>query len=161
MKLGIALLILVSLRHNGSFWINDLTGFPQKGAFYVMGGAWEAVLCLVLATYLWRQKEHIGVFACVVGASEGIQMAVCRLLQGPSAKNLCDTYFGLPVGATIVSLYVLWLCDYVGRNKMNNRTLILVPIVSAAEVSYLTTPYLGVGLLALCYAVWRRHGQPT
>jgi hypothetical protein len=159
-KLGIILLILVSIRHNGSIWLSDFTGITQKGVFYVLGGAWEAVLCFVLASYLWKQREHIGVFACVIGASEGIQMAVCRLLQSPTSGNLCDAYFGLPVGATFVSMYALCLSWYVGRSKMNSSSLIIVPIIAAAEVSYLTQSIpVGLGLLALCFATWGLYGS--
>lgn len=87
-------------------------------------------------------------------------MAICRLFGNPKG-NICDVLSGIPIGATLVSMYALFLCWYVGRNKMKNRTLLLVPIISAAEVSYLTTPLAGLGLLSLCYAVWRMNGQRT
>lgn len=87
-------------------------------------------------------------------------MAICRLFGNPKG-NICDVLSGIPIGATLVSLYALLLCWYVGRNKMKNRTLLLVPIISAAEVSYLTSPLAWLGLLSLCYAVWRMNGQRT
>ena len=160
MKLGLILVLFVCFRHNTSLWLNDLTGFPTRGIFYIQGGLWEAFLCLVLYLHLSKDAKPLGGLACTIGAVEGLQMAVCRLFGNPRG-NICDALSGFPIGATAVSIYAIYLCEYVGRNKMNNRTLMLVPMISAAEVSYLTTPYAGIGLLALCYAVWRRHGQPT
>lgn len=88
-------------------------------------------------------------------------MSICRLFGNPKG-NICDVLFGIPVGETFVSLYALFLSFYVGRNKMNNRALLIVPILAAAEVSYLTKSIpVGLGLLALCFATWRFHGSRT
>lgn len=161
MRLAILLIVLVSIRHNSSWWINDITGFPVRGVHYILGGLWESALCLALWIHLPKDAKPLGGLACIIGISEGMQMSICRLFGNPKG-NICDVLLGIPVGATLVSLYALFLCLYVGRNKMNNRALILVPILAAAEVSYLSNSIpVGLGLLALCYATWRAYGTRT
>lgn len=160
MKLGIFLVLFVCFRHNTSLWLHDLTNFPTRGIHYIQGGLWEAALCLTLYFHLPKEAKPLGGLACTIGVSEGLQMAICRLFGNPKG-NICDVLSGIPIGATLVSMYALFLCWYVGRNKMKNRTLLLVPIISAAEVSYLTSPLAWLGLLSLCYAVWRMNGQRT
>ena len=89
---------------------------PEKAWFYINGGIWEAVLCGLIAAFLLAAKRDkwtkLGITACVIGALEGLQMAACRLAVGNErvGGNLCDAVTGLPIGAVMFSLYMIFIC---------------------------------------------------
>ena len=114
MRLLVAILgIGVLVRHTAH---NFLPWLSAKGWFYIFGGIWEAVLCGLIAAFLLAAKRDkwtkLGITACVIGALEGLQMAACRLAVGNErvGGNLCDAVTGLPIGAVMFSLYMIFIC---------------------------------------------------
>ena len=110
------LLLGVFIRHYSAWWLAEGTYLSPQAMFYVLGGAWEAILCLALLgavtlakRSLWR---YIAGVAMVVGALEGLQIAICRVAISdiravPTNINLCDYLTGLPLGATLAALYLI------------------------------------------------------
>jgi hypothetical protein len=164
MKYIAAILIVGGfIRHNSSLWLQDLTGVSVKAIFFILGGAWEAILALVIVWLLWNLKRnaywHLAVMGCVLEIVEGSQIAVCRMLATPGKGNLCDILTGVPVGATLTAFYSVILCYFLGGEKMTNvKIYVLVPVLASAEVAYLTNPLAGLVLLAVSLALWSRHG---
>lgn len=123
--LAILLLVAVFARHGLANWLAGEAGLSAAAWFYVLGGAWEAMLCGALAwailgyrAGLWRS---LGLAACAIGALEGAQMAACRLAitdirAVPAGANLCDFATGLPVGAVAISLYLITICYAIGAS---------------------------------------------
>lgn len=112
--LACALLLGVCIRHFSNHWFNSYLGV--KWWFYVMGGLWEALLCSVLAAVVWQAKETkwrwAALYALMIGISEALQMAICRVLifdisKMPIGTNTCDFVTGLQMTATINTLYLL------------------------------------------------------
>lgn len=113
--LAILLLVGVFVRHGSAGWLADLTNFPVKGIFYILGGYWEAILCAVLLSFVALEAEtlwvRLAMLACIAGAIEGLQMAVCRTLTVdisvvPAGANLCwQLTKPIPVG---IALYVCY-----------------------------------------------------
>lgn len=124
MKWLSALLLLgVCVRHFTAHNIGAQTYLNARGWFYVMGGLWEAMLCgILLMLVLEAQKSPyrlIAAFALIVGMAEAMQMSVCRALVVdmktiPIGANICDHVAGLPVTATINTLYLLILAVLIG-----------------------------------------------
>lgn len=92
--------------------------------FYILGGAWEVVLCGVLLMIFWAMKKSIwrnlSIAAMLIGMLEGGQVAVCRLAVSdihavPQGVNLCDYVGGLPIGVSLTCLYFFILCWSVGH----------------------------------------------
>lgn len=119
------LLLGVTLRHNGANWLAE-SSFTPAAWFYMLGGLWEVALCAVLMWVLLAAKfsiyRDLALFAMVIGILEGLQVTGCRLLVAdiskvPRGASLCDWTTGLPIGATMVSAYVLILCYGILRRK--------------------------------------------
>jgi len=114
------LLIGVALRHAGASWLAPMLGVSVPGTFYVLGGLWEALLCLTVMAFLMTQRRSrwrgLALGAMVIGTIEASLMAACRLASGmslgskPRDANLCDWITGLPVGPVLLSLYAMILC---------------------------------------------------
>lgn len=107
--LAAILLIGVFLRHDTSFFLAKVTRLSPSEWFYLLGGAWEVVLCAILRT---RVRGYFAVAAMWIGMLEGGQIAVCQaLLDGPvpSGVSECDYVAGWPVGEWIVGLEVTLL----------------------------------------------------
>ena len=128
MKFIAALLLFgVFARHDTAYWLNDLTGMHPVTVFYMMGGFWEVILCSVVISLLLTQKNgfyrHIAILAMGMGILEGFQIGICSILaQGrmpfvPKGQNVCDFISGVPIGATMVGLYILVVCYFVGRKQ--------------------------------------------
>lgn len=122
--LAIILLVGVFLRHDTANWLADGSTFSAGAWFYVLGGAWEVMLCGLLLWavmgYPWTIWRGISSAALLIGMSEGAQIAGCRLAIDdikavPIGANLCDHATGLPVGAVMMSGYLLLLCWHIGR----------------------------------------------
>lgn len=97
---------------------NFLPGLSDRAWFYINGGLWEITLCLLIASFLWAAKRDrwtkLGIVACGIGALEGFQMSACMMAIGGSLKgvqgNLCDHITGMPVGATMMGIYLIIIC---------------------------------------------------
>jgi len=128
--LASVLLLGVFIRHDSAWWIAAETGANPRVVFYVLGGAWEAVLCALILWALYSYPvtpwRNLAIAACAIGALEGAQMAACRMAIGsrsiPTGVNLCDYSTGLPVGAVMTSLYLLIICWHVGRALRERST---------------------------------------
>jgi len=116
------LLLGVFIRHTGHNWLTS--GYPPAALYYMLGGIWEATLCLVLAwiAYGYRYSIWRGLITAslFIGAFEGLQASACRLAISdikavPRGTNLCDYATGLPVGAVMMSAYLLMICWHFGR----------------------------------------------
>ena len=122
--LAIVLLLGVFVRHDTANWLADESRFSAAAWFYMLGGAWEVMLCGLLLwavmgypSSLWR---NLAAAALMIGISEGAQIAGCRLAVDnivaiPPGINMCDYVVGMPVGAVMTSLYLLLICWQIGR----------------------------------------------
>jgi hypothetical protein len=160
--LAVLVLVGVFIRHGSANWIHDLTNFPVRGAFYILGGLWESLLCAIVALLVWNRPKDgwwaLLVMGCLVGIVEGLMMVIGRLMVTPSGPNLFDTLTGLQVGATAMSLYAMVICYW--HNNMK-KTVLLVPVIASAEVSYLVNPIAGIALFSTCYALWGWNGRES
>jgi len=113
------LLLAIAARHFGAASLAPMFGLPPQGMFHVLGGALEVVVCGVIGVLLLTQRpsraRRLAHSAVAVGMVEGAQIVGCRLAIPdlslvPRGANLCDHVTGLPVSATVVSLYVVILC---------------------------------------------------
>lgn len=120
------LLILVALRHHTSQVLALSLPISAPGIFYIQGGLWEALLCGVIAAFLWNQEpsfwKRAGLAAMAVGIIEGLQMSVCRSLvvsmaDVPKGVNICDHVTGKPVAATLMWLEIFMVCVLLGRKN--------------------------------------------
>ncbi len=111
--LGPLLLIGVFARHN----LTWLPGYSPAEWFYLLGGAWEVVLCVVLLILIGRHP--LAVAALWIGILEGAQVAMCGALMGhrrpPEGMNECDYLSSLPIGATMTALYLGIVCWAIGK----------------------------------------------
>ena len=114
--IALALLLGVFIRHYTAWWLADGTYLSPQAMFYILGGAWETILCLVVLGALFMVERsvwrYIAGVAMVVGALEGAQIAVCRVAitdisTVPKNINLCDYLIGLPLGPTLAALYLI------------------------------------------------------
>ncbi len=115
--LGSILLVGVFIRHNTAW---SLPGYSPQAWFYILGGFWEMLLCLVILT---KVTEPLAIAAMWIGILEGAQVSVCRLLTSDITKvqgNLCDSLTGLPIGATMTALYLLIVCWAIGKEWRKN-----------------------------------------
>ena len=110
--LGPVLLIGVFARHN----LTWLPGYSPAEWFYLLGGAWEIVLCAVLLLFV---SAPLAMAALWIGILEGGQVAVCGALMGhrraPEGVMECDYLSGLPIGATMTGLYAIIVCAAIGK----------------------------------------------
>ncbi|MFA6168947.1 MAG: hypothetical protein WC700_20140 [Gemmatimonadaceae bacterium] len=122
--LALILLAGAFLRHGTANWLAEGSSMSAAAWFYVLGGAWEAVLCAVILLMVYGYHRTIwrvmAATALVIGILEGAQMSVCRLAitdirAVPAGVNLCDYATGLPVGAVMLTLYLLFICYELGR----------------------------------------------
>lgn len=119
------LLLGVTIRHNAANWLAE-SSFTPAAWFYMLGGLWEATLCAVLLWVLLAAKDsvyrNLALAAMAIGILEGLQVTGCRLLVAdiskvPRGTSLCDWVSGLPIGAAMVSTYVLIICYGILRRK--------------------------------------------
>ena len=113
--LGPLLLIGVFARHN----LTWLPGYTPTEWFYVLGGVWEAILCILFLCVLKSHGASLVVAALWIGILEGAQVTVCGALMGhrrpPEGTPECDYLSGLPIGATMTGLYVILVCWAIGK----------------------------------------------
>ena len=92
------------------------TRFSHAAMYYMLSGLWIAVLSAFLFLVFSSQRpgfwRWLGMFAMFVSVSESLQTSVCRFAVAdikavPANVNLCDYVTGLPVGASMVALYLL------------------------------------------------------
>lgn len=112
-------ILLVSgafMRHGAANVLAGSLGIAAPGWFYILGGAWEVVLCGSVAWMAYGYRESMWrwlvLAAASIGALEGAQISACRLAVAdmasvPSGANLCDFATGLPVGPVMFTLYLL------------------------------------------------------
>ena len=122
--LSIIITIGVLIVYAGCNLLADVTGYSYRAMFYMLMGAWSAVLSLCLMLFIFFSSHSIwrsiALFALFGSSIEGMQMTVCRALVDdinniPSGMNLCDYLTGLPIGSTIIGLYITIASYIVGR----------------------------------------------
>ena len=95
---------------------NFLPYLEPKIWFYINGGLLEVIFCGLIAAFIFAAKQdrwtRLGLAVCAIGALEGLQMAACRLAVGNQrfSGNLCDHVTGLPIGAVMFALYIIFIC---------------------------------------------------
>jgi hypothetical protein len=113
----------VFVAHDAANWLSDGTRYSPAAMFYMLQGAWSASLSAVLLMLLSAAKaslwKNLCIAALVISILEGLQMPACRLSIDnmglvPRGMSLCDYATGLPVGATMTTLYVSILAWLVG-----------------------------------------------
>lgn len=123
--LAVLLLVGLFMRHGSAGWIADLTNFPVKGIFYILGGYWEAILCAVILGFIALQDDglwsRLAVLACLAGILEGLQMSICRTLTAdiskvPEGVSLCANLTGLPLGLALFVCYFIAALWIVGKH---------------------------------------------
>lgn len=122
--LAFVLVLGAFIRHDAANWFASVSGMKPAAIFYVLGGMWEATLCLLIlwmmADYPESMWRNLAAGGALIGFLEAFQMAGCRLSitdikAVPPGVNLCDFVTGVPIGAVMTSLYVVMLAYYVGR----------------------------------------------
>lgn len=117
------LLAAVFLRHGSIYWLADVTGFTPSAMSYVLGGIEEVMLGGVLSFLLWMYPaslwRNLAIGAAAIAMLEGAQIAGCRvaitnIADVPFKVSLCDYLFGVPIGAVMVTLYMLIVCYAIG-----------------------------------------------
>ena len=122
--IAILLVVGVFLAHDGANWLADGTRFTPAAAFYMLHGAWEAVLsAMLLALGLWTVRASIwrdlSVAALVVSIIEALQLPACRfaiddMKSVPRGMSLCDYATGLPVHAVLLTMEVFVVFCIIG-----------------------------------------------
>ncbi len=88
------------------------------------------MLCGLLLLIFFNQRQTawtgVAIGACCIGILESLQISVCRMVVGdmktvPTNVNLCDHVTGLPVGAVMVSLYLIIICWSLGHAIKRTR----------------------------------------
>lgn len=122
--LAAGLLAAVFLRHHTAFWLAAMIGTTPPAVSYVMGGLLEVALGATVAMLLmgWKASpwRNLGIVAALIAASEGGQIAVCRMAIAdiralPANTTLCDHATGLPVAAVMTTLYLLAIAGVLAR----------------------------------------------
>ena len=121
--IAVALLLGVFIRHFTALGLAGVLGFPSRAWFYMLGGAGEILLCAIVLLSVRGFKEpwrFLAVSAAWIWIVESAQLPICRAMitdmaQVPLDQNLCDYLTGLPIGATMLSLYLLILSYGVGK----------------------------------------------
>lgn len=126
---AIILIVGVFLVHDGANWLADGSRFTPAAVFYMLHGAWGAVLSAALLLVLvaatasvWRD---LAIAALVISIIEGLQIPACRLAVSdikavPRGMSLCDHVTGLPVHAVLLTLEMLALCWIIGSWLRNH-----------------------------------------
>jgi hypothetical protein len=107
------LIVGVFLAHDGANWLADGSRFTPAAVFYMLHGAWEAVLSALLLAVLTATKasawRDLGITALAISIIEALQIPACRLAISdirsvPPGMSLCDRATGLPVHAVLLTL---------------------------------------------------------
>lgn len=127
---GAALLLLVAITHYGydplaSYFFPEEQQRAARAIFYVLRGVEATALYGLLWSFAPRRLPIVA--ACVWGAVESAQTAVCRLafgLGGPAPApgpyaGLCDVAAGYPVG--LVMAVVGLACAFVVQECLGGR----------------------------------------
>lgn len=123
--LALTVLVITFARHNSAFWMASALNTTAPAVSYVMGGILEAVMGVAIALLMFTQPKSLwrtlGIFAGCIAASEGAQMAVCRMAIAdiralPPNTTLCDHVTGLPVGSVLMTGYLMGIFYLVGRH---------------------------------------------
>jgi len=120
---AIILVVGVFVAHDGANWLADGTRYSPAAVFYMLHGAWEAVLSAALLLVLVAVKatvwRDLALGALTISIIEGLQMPTCRLAIAdmkavPRGVSLCDFATGLPVHAVLLTLEVFALLCIIG-----------------------------------------------
>ncbi len=117
--IAIILLLAVFIRHGSINWLADASGAEPWAVNYILGGAEEAALALMIAVLLLAYRagiwRNLGLGACVISVIEGTQIAGCSLLISdirdvPSGWSLCEYLAGFQFGMALVTAYLAIVC---------------------------------------------------
>lgn len=129
-RVGAALAIGAVFFNFSAEWA--LPGYGPYATWYIQQSIWVVVLCVVvrllIESYPRSAVWALASTACVVGASEGLQNATCRLLVEngssiPRGTTVCDYVTGLPIQATSITLYLLLFLWSVYKCRPTRRIL--------------------------------------
>lgn len=120
MRVAVILLGMVIVTHFGYDLLSQVTGIHRAVWFYVLMGLWTALLCAFVMYLLWARRKEAAitvVFAAMgIGIIEGLQMLCLLAGYVPDGINACDHVTGLPVTATTISLYCIYLSWSLAKN---------------------------------------------
>lgn len=118
--LGIALFI----RHDTAFTLARLAEMTPAAVFYLLGGALEIVLCVIILLLAAAQRESVWrsllLALCCIGIVEGAMISGCKIAVGganpPAGMTQCTFATGLPIGSVALALEIMALCWITGRH---------------------------------------------
>lgn len=110
------------LRDNSSSFLSNVTGMSAPGVFRVLGGFWEAVLCLLIIWLLWGRGKNIvillAITGCAVGTMNGIMNSVGRIMLPPPPypehANIFDLVVGFQIGYWILGAQLAVVFIFIG-----------------------------------------------
>jgi len=116
--LALALLLGVFLAHDSANLIAEGTKYSPAAVFYMLQGAWSAMLAACLLLFILNEHpsiwRRVAVAAMGIAIFEGLEIPVCRLLVDdimnvPSRTTMCNYVTGLPVSQVTLSLEIIAL----------------------------------------------------
>ena len=95
--------------------------YSVPATFYMLQGAWVAVLSGLLLAVVAAQKKtlwrDLALGALAISILEGVEIPACRLFVVDISKihgNICDAVTGLPISAVTICIEVFFLAWLVG-----------------------------------------------
>jgi len=122
--LAIALLVGVFVAHDTANWLGENSKFSPAAWFYMLQGAWTALLSACVLGLLYVAKPSVwrslAVAAMGISIVAGLMVPVCRLAVAdinavPRGVSLCNHVTGLPIGAAILCVEVFVVCWIIGQ----------------------------------------------
>jgi len=122
--IALTLLCGVFIAHDTANWL-AFGSFTPGRVFYMLQGAWSALLSAILMVFVLTQKRTIwrdlSVAALAISIIEGMEMPVCTLAvdsaKVPRGTNLCDYAAGFPIGYVIEGLYFIAVARILWRGN--------------------------------------------
>lgn len=126
MKTVAAVLLLgVFIANDTANWIAQATGYSPAAVFYMLQGAWVAVLSGCVLVFMLAAKpslsRSLGIAAAGISMFEGamipaFRIAVSDISAVPRGTNLGDHVTGLPISAVTLTLELMILAWIVGSS---------------------------------------------
>lgn len=122
--ISLVLIVGVFIAHDTANWLATPQFSPGR-VFYMLQGAWSALLSAVLMLFISMQRQSVwrdlALVALGISIIEGMEMPVCMLAvdsaKVPRGTNLCDYAAGFPIGYVIESLYFMAVVRILWRNR--------------------------------------------
>ncbi len=155
------LTLIVFARHAGDQTLAAFLETTVKTAYYILGGAQETILWVVVGLFVCMQRSEfaksMSIASCVIGIFEGLQIPFCRLLtlRKDYSGNTCDYIFGIPLGATMLSVYTIAVNLYLSKQKLDflqHSVRILVTFIASAYIGITVHPLAGIAIFIISLA---------